>query len=183
MGQSQSNQWVKVPDLENSADNTKPIESTKSPGNNKPTENNKYTENTNPTNDIMPKVMEPNNLDPKYSSLEAHLKQMSNDFDVYQKRLESITEHMFVIDELVAKINDPVMEGVCRFHKVRDEMESLANEDNTSQKHQKQVEMLEIAIVTYRKMVITPHWLNRVLSNLSTDMSNSKFYLDKSQRL
>lgn len=91
MGQSQSNQWVKVPDLENSADNTKPTESTKSPGNNKPTENNKYTENTNPTNDIMPKVMEPNNLDPKYSSLEAHLKQMSNDFDVYQKRLESIT--------------------------------------------------------------------------------------------
>ncbi|UZP36107.1 hypothetical protein NXS19_003923 [Fusarium pseudograminearum] len=135
MGQSQSNEWVKVPDLENSADNTKP------------TENNKSTENTNPT-DVL-------------------------------KRLESITEHMIVIDELVAKISGPVMEGVCRFRKVRDEMGSLVNEDNASQKHQKQVEMLEVAIVTHRKMVITAHWLNRVLSNLSTDMSNSKFYLDK----
>ncbi|KAM0356762.1 hypothetical protein ACHAP4_006465 [Fusarium culmorum] len=131
----------------------------------------------------MPKVMGPNNLDPKSSSLEAHLKQMSNDFDVYQKRLESITEHMFVIDELVAKISDPIMEGVCRFRKVHDEMGSLVNEDNASQKHQKQAEMLEIAIATYRKMVIMAHWLNRVLSNLGTDMSNSKFYLDKSQRL
>ncbi|EKJ76190.1 hypothetical protein FPSE_03665 [Fusarium pseudograminearum CS3096] len=165
MGQSQSNEWVKVPDLENSADNTKP------------TENNKSTENTNPT-DVL-KVMEPSNLSPTSSSLEVHLKQMSNDFDVYQKRLESITEHMIVIDELVAKISGPVMEGVCRFRKVRDEMGSLVNEDNASQKHQKQVEMLEVAIVTHRKMVITAHWLNRVLSNLSTDMSNSKFYLDK----
>ncbi|KAL6922015.1 hypothetical protein ACHAPO_002776 [Fusarium lateritium] len=77
------------------------------------------------------------------ASREAAVEKTLKDFDKCQKMAKTIKDAMSSIAENVTGLIDSIGDGVGEIRKLRDEMESLDNEDKALQKLQKQVEMLE----------------------------------------